>query len=50
MVLATLPTVVFAADTATAGNTKFLINGKSVSVKSAVYVINKKIDGAEAIC
>jgi len=38
-VLTLLPTAVFAADTATPSDTKFVINGKSVSV-SAAYVIN----------
>jgi len=39
MVLTLLPTAVFAADTATPSGTKFVINGKSVSV-TAAYVIN----------
>lgn len=39
MVLALLPTAVFAADTATPSSTRFVINGKSLSVTTA-YVIN----------
>jgi len=39
VMLTLLPTTVFAADTATPSDTKFVINGKSVSV-TAAYVIN----------
>lgn len=39
MMLTLMPTAVFAADTATPSGTKFVINGKSVSV-TAAYVIN----------
>jgi len=39
MVLTLLPMAVFAADTATPSDTKFVINGKSISV-TAAYVIN----------
>lgn len=39
MALTLLPTMVFAADTAVPSDTKFAINGKSVSV-TAAYVIN----------